>query len=366
MSFKAEIFDDSNKKWNTLLEKSQESTVYQIAEWAKIYEEVYDSIPIFIVVKNSGEEIVGQLCVLIHKNLFWDDSNAITKIIASKMKLRTTLSWFYGPIIHDKSNQNEIIHEILKKIDEIAIENKVTIIRGSTSPMNQNISIKLFEKLGYKIENWATYVSNLKTSNEIFYNSLNKKTRYDVRKSEKIGLEFEISENVSSSMEFSKLKAEAREREGRKSDINKKFVDARWKNLNENGYGKLFIAKNNGISVGGVYCLIFNDNIIQHSVVNSVKKDLEAGSFLTWNIIKWGIENELNTFDVAGVNPNPKNDKEKQIDFYKSKWGGEKLKYFWCTKIVSDHKMKISSVLKNPKTSFKKISKNNVTKNEIK
>ena len=55
------------------------------------------------------------------------------------------------------------------------------------------------------------------------------------------------------------------------------------------------------------------------------------------------------TYDMGGINPSPENDKEKSINFYKSKWGGKKVYYMKFTKVLDAGKWKISAVLKDPR-----------------
>jgi len=350
MNFKIEISNVVNdEEWNNCLMRNKASTAYQIPQWSKIYQGAYGSIPVFLSVKNSDREIVGQLSAMIHNRLFWTNSNIILKTLGSKFHLRTTLSWYYGPIIHDKNHQEEIMSIILNGLDKIAKENNVTMIRGSSPPLLDYSTEISFHQHGYDIQNWATYVTDLRINTNDFYDSLNKKIRYDIRKSEKNELSFEVSDKELSSKEFSQLKWDANKKTGRKTKIDPIFGNLRWNNLNKNNYGKLFMARYRGKPIGGIYCIMFNKNVIQHSVVNSPKKELDAGTILTWNVLKWFIKNELSTFDMGGVNPLPINAKEKQIDFYKSKWGGKKLEYNWYTKIINKARVKFSSVLKNPK-----------------
>lgn len=356
MDFKIEISKDVNEdQWNLDLIKNGSATVYQIPQWSNIYKESYNSRPFFITVKNAKNETVGQLSIIIHDDIFWTNSNTFSKILGIKMKLRTVLNWFYGPIIHDEDNYQKILSLILNGLDKISRDNNVIMIRGSVPPQTKNNNDQQFIEHGYEKQNWATYITNIEQNEEKFYNDLNKSTRYDIRKSEKNGLEFVIADDVSLAIEFSKLKDMSRRENGEKSSINEKFIKKRWKNLNENKFAKLFIAKYKGDVIAGVYCIFLNGNVIQHSVVNS-QKNLEAGTFLTWNIIKWCIKNKMKTFDVAGVNPNPMNNKEKQINYYKSKWNSKKNNYSIYEKILNKRKIKMATLLKNPKIIFTKIT----------
>jgi len=67
---------------------------------------------------------------------------------------------------------------------------------------------------------------------------------------------------------------------------------------------------------------------------------------LTWNSIKWAIENKTNLFDLGGANPAPKSEKEKGIDHYKSKWNGIEYNTFNFIKVIDKKRSKISGLLR--------------------
>ena len=190
---------DSNE-WNNTLLQNKISTVYQTSNWQEIYRQAYDSKPVFITVLKPNGEIVGQLGAVIHKKLFWQDANVITSFIGGKLNLRITLNWFHGPIIHDYHNQKEIISKILSCIDKISIENKVTIVRGISPPLDNKLLNEPFGSFNYTIDPWASYITDLTQEPEKLFNSLDKKTRYDIRKSEQQELEFEIANNKKSNL----------------------------------------------------------------------------------------------------------------------------------------------------------------------
>lgn len=348
---------DSNEWDNTLLQ-NKISTVYQTNNWQEIYKQVYGSKPVFITVMESNGKILGQLAGVIHKKLFWQDANVITSFIGEKLNLRTTLNWFHGPILYDYHNQKEIISEILSCIDKISIENKVTMVRGISPPLDDKLLNESFKSFNYTLTPWATYLIDLKQESQKLYNSFNKATRYDVRKSEQQKLKFEIAKTKKDYDKFNELKVKARKRAGQKVKLNQTFFDMHRDLLYKKGYEKLFLVYHEGEIIGGILGVIFNGNIIQHGVGNSDTTKLLGGPFLTWNSIKWAINKKYSTFDLGGVNPYPESSKEGKIDFYKSKWGGKKYNYTFYTKIFDKTKSKISSLLKNPKRVSKILTHN--------
>ena len=341
--------------WNKLLIKNHAATAYQISNWPKIYEATYGSKPFYISVETSNGNIVGQLASVLHNNLFWRDSNPFSSFLGTKFNLRSVLNWFYGPVIHDHENSDKIVSLILKKIDEIALREKITMVRGLSSPFNEHHYENQFTSFGYRIEPWSTYVTNLNQNIDELYNSLNKKTRYDIRKSENNDLEFVVAKNRDDYDDFSKIKIQSKQKTNQNVKSNPKFFDAHWELMNKPGYEELFLIKHNGDPISGLYGMIFNKKLIQHGVGNTNKTSLLGGTFLTWNAIKWSIDENLTYFDVGGANPNPELEKEKRIDFFKSKWGGKQYHYNIYTKIFNKTKTKIASFVKNPKNLRKKI-----------
>src|SRR3972149_61778 len=356
MEFKTSVCHDVNEKeWNRSLSKNKTATAYQIAAWPKIYEYAYESKPLYITVENNSGDILGQLAGVIHSKLFWQDSNIITSFIGSRLNLRSVLNWFYGPIIHDLENHEKIIFQILDKINEISKKEKITMARGISPPLHEGFSNKQFGKFGYAIEPWSTYITNLNLDSNALYNTFDKKTRYDIRKSEKNNLQFIVASSRSEFNEFYEIQISSEKRSGHKIKRNSAFYDAHWDLMHKKGFEKLFLVRYNGIPIGGLFGVIFNKNLIQHGVGNTETTQLLGGTFLTWNSLKWAINENLMHFDLGGANPNPELEKDRNIDHYKAKWGGIKYPYFLYSKIFSQTKTNISSLLKNPKNIHKKI-----------
>jgi hypothetical protein len=357
MDFITEINLEVDKKsWIDNLKHTNSSTAYQLPDWLEIYQKSFNSIPLFITVKNQNFEIAGQLACMIHEEYNWNDVNSFSKLIGMKLKLNSILTWSYGPIIHDTQNQDKILYEILNKLEEILQKYNVTLIRGFTSP-NFKFKSTIFEKFDYVLQKWSTYHLNLKNDSETIFSSLNKKIRYDVKQGEKKGFVFEMVNTKSLFDEFSHFAIDAKIQHGEIRKLNRHFFNNLWKLGFGNQFYKVFLAKKDNEILSAVDLLIFNDIAIQVGVINSPNKKYSAGSFLTWNAIKWANENNLSMFDFGGANPFPKTNKEKQIDFYKSKWNNQKLDYFFVTKYVCRNKIRASSVLKKTDRFTNKILK---------
>lgn len=356
MLFDTEITNDvDEKEWNRTLLKNPESYAYQTTNFVKTFQDSYNSKPLFISVRNNKSEIVGQLAAIIHKEYLWADANLLLMKIGTKLNLNSIIRWYYGPIIHDYSHRNEITEKILIALNNIAKKNKISMIDGSTTPSKISFPEKISQKYKFNLRKWSTYIIDLTQDIETLYNSLDKKTRYDIRKSEKNNLTFEVANDLLTLKEFIKIKIESKKLAKQKIKKNQSFPEERYKHLHSNNLEKLFLVKNSKTILAGILAPMFNGNVVQTSVATPFGKEFLAGVFATWNAIKWCNSQKFLRYDMGGVNPNATSQKEKSIDFFKSKWGGEKINYYYLTKIFDYGKVRLSRILKDPKQISMKI-----------
>ena len=74
----------------------------------------------------------------------------------------------------------------------------------------------------------------------------------------------------------------------------------------------------------------FNNYINEWGVARTPQDSdnrLYSQELLKWKIMEWGIENKFRYYDLTGVNPEPKDEKEAGIFKFKQKWGGELMLY---------------------------------------
>ena len=357
MNFLTDIsYNVDEINWNKSLLSNPKSTAYQHSDFFIPYQLAYDSKRVFIKILNLSGDIVGQLSGIIHFSNYWTNLNSISKFFISKFNLGSVLNWFQGPIIHDTENSDQILSYILTAIDKIAKDNDVNLISG-TSPPQSNLSVDIFKNNNYMIKPWISYVTNINKNIDEIYNSLHNKTRYDIRKGEKSGLEFEIvstKESLNSYLDIKYLENKKLEKI-KKSIVS--FKEHSWNTSYKNNLEKMYLALSEGIPVAAIVAVLYNGNVVQSGVATSYSTNQYAGSFLTWNIIKWAAENNFKTFDVAGANPNPISPKEKGINLFKSKWASEKVDYFLCTKVFNKTKLNISSFIKEPRSIKNKINR---------
>jgi len=348
MNFTTEISYEVDKNiWDNTLKLNPASTAFQIADFYRPHQLTHQSKPVFITISDPSGKIVGQLSGVIHLTDYWLEMNTISRMITSKFNLGSTLRWVHGPIIHDPDNTTEILSNILSALDKVAMNNDVNLIRGTSVPQMESLPVDIFKKNGYSIEPWITYITDLQRKIDNIFNSLHNKTRYDVRKGEKQGLEFEVVSKRESFDLYLDVKYHDKKKVDKLKKLNKTFFENIWNILFQNGFEKMFIVRSEGKPKSIILNFLFNRNVSQTGVANSPISNY-AGSFLTWNTIRWSAKNNYRTFDVGGANPFPTSKKEQGINQFKSKWASKKVDYFLCTKVFNKTKWRISKGLNQP------------------
>jgi len=360
MSFKTEIKTEfDNKDWDNLLLKVPSSTAFQMSYNYDPYKMAFGSQPLYVIVEDSTGKILGQLLVVQHFQNLTRESDSIIQSLISKLNIGSTINWHYGPIIHDNERSNEITKNIFEALDKYCHKNKVLLVKGSSTINSEIEQQNQYPKYGYKNTRWDTWVTSLEPELESIYNSLHNKTRYDVRKGEKIGLDFEIVSDRTVLDEWMEVKYFGNKNKKELIKKYEKFNDYNWEILYKHEYEKMYVARLDDKLISGIANKVFNKNVVQHSVVNSQTK-LQGGSFLTWHTIKWSKENNFITYDMGGANPSPISEKEKGIRHFKSKWNGKKYDFVLVTKIFDKNKLKLSKAISSPgiiKSKFKKLIK---------
>ncbi len=337
-------FNVDEKEWDDNIKQTKSSTAFQSARNFIPYQQAFNSKPIFLTTTDSKGKILLQLSAVIHENVDVESEGLFQRFF-SKIKTGKILYWNYGPIIHEHENHNIILENALEKIDQIALNEGISTIKGGSPIFKKSTWEQSFKKFDYALQPWDTWVTDLQQNEDILYKSLHNKTRYDVRKGEKNNLSFEIVNTRETLDDWMKIKFSNRKNKDSIFKRLEKFNDSTWDILYKSGLEKMYLTRKDNEIVGGIANKLFNNNAVQHSIINSTKTKLQGGSFLTWNTIKWSLENNFISYDMGGANPSPISKKEEGIQRFKSKWAGTYYRYFLFTKIVDKKKKKIKQLL---------------------
>ncbi|MGD9276215.1 MAG: peptidoglycan bridge formation glycyltransferase FemA/FemB family protein [Candidatus Pacearchaeota archaeon] len=165
----------------------------------------------------------------------------------------------------------------------------------------------------------ATIEIDLKGKSEKeLWNSIDKDAKWGVKKAEKSRLKIEIKEDEKSWGKFYEIYKETCK------------------------YGKIVPIPIEECKEGKLFACFLEDKLIAGAVIKVKKNKIilflnasihkflkyQPNNLLYWSIIKWGGENDFETFDLGGYQLNTrKDDKLYHINKFKLRWGGKIKKY---------------------------------------
>jgi len=179
--------------WQKLLDKHPEGNFLQSETWAKA-SELMGHTPIMSIIENTG------LCLMIIKNA----------------RRGRFLQVAGGPLI-DWNNKKEI-EKAFEEIKRTAKNNKCVFARIRPQLRNTKENLELLKSLGLKISPMHlaaehTVIIDLKKSEDELLKNMRRQTRYEVRRSEKLGLVVEKSNTEEIFKEFHRVQAETARRQ---------------------------------------------------------------------------------------------------------------------------------------------------------
>ena len=309
---KMDISLESDNDWNNRLLNSETGSTFQTKEFSDYVRENFNAETLFLKFLNDKNNVVGQLLLYIPST---NQRNSLIRKILKKKSCR----WTYGPVIFEKDYTNEIIKRLTNFLKQ-----KNYSLNGSEHPLNPNIFNCIKNSL--PIKPWSTFLIDLNQNKEMIWKKMNNHSaRKNIKRSQHKNVKIKMMEKKDLSL-FNELR---NEKINNKKPVDLSVLELHWDKLKPIGWNG-FIAMHENTPIGGIMFSSFNGFINESGIVRSkIDFDLKlyAQDLLKWKIIEWGIETNQNFYDLTGVNPLPKSQKELGIFQYKKKWGGNHIKY---------------------------------------
>lgn len=314
----------SRSEWDEILYKAcPEGGLLQSYYWAKVINSIDKGVPIFIRI-NNGSNVVAQ-ALLMKRYPF------------NRIKKRKTFPLPYiacldGPVILDTNNIGVITEMILRttlSIAQKALCTHITFTPSHTSQLDKEGNVKsLYRKFGFTMKKWATYLVDLRYSEEELFKRIRHSARKCIKKSFNKGLNIV---KMKTFQEYKTIYWDAYNRFevhfGRRANP---CFSVTWEEDND-GYYHYYVVQDSDKTL--LACLgMYLFNGVATEIMSSIspvayEKKLPAQDLLHWKMLLEAKRMGCHTFDLAGFNPDPQNPKELGIRRFKEKWGGEYVQY---------------------------------------
>lgn len=182
------------EEWESILRRFKEANFLQSPKYGRM------------------NEILG--CRVIYENF---DGAGWALMIVRDAKRGRYLEIPCGPLIDWKDNKTT--QNVFKKIAEIGKREKCVFVRVRPQLIATQDNLALLEKLGMKkspmhLAAEHTVIIDLKKSEDDLLAGMRRQTRYEVRRSEKLGITVEVGNSESDFQEFHQTQVETAKRQG--------------------------------------------------------------------------------------------------------------------------------------------------------
>ena len=336
-----EINPEEYSEWDKLVKSVPEGTIYQTTYWAEYIKKKEDTKPILVVAEDEKGCLLGSLLAhedkCFRKLLRYGLLGGFLFYLVNRKRI--IITWRYGPIIYDKSNFETVFDLLLKKIEEIARKRKVIFIKDVSYPIHGDTvyfekAPGLFLKRGFSQYDRATIFVNLDKDAIDIWQGFKNSARKAIRKTQGEGIDVRKIGKLSLDA-YGILLKESRLRLG--VELPPVYPDREMLDIlgTERDILEIFAAYKNNNLCGAIGILNFNGIVFETGPAQSryaFSNKVYVSDILKWHFIQRVRDAGCRLYDLCGISPNPRNEKEKNLNQFKEKWGGSYIKYSAFTK----------------------------------
>ncbi len=321
------------ESWNQNVARAPDGCLYQTTWAADVAQHVRKQKVTYLIARDH-DTVVGQL-LLLH-NAKAQEWLASSPFSSALLPLARTVwgrhTFAYGPVILDRGRYYEVMDGFLTFLTE-----NFSRFDGVLPPMHdlsidQQILRKRFEAHGFTARRHGSFIVNLEKTLPDLWQSLDKSSRYAVRRGQKQDINVTTAATDHQLQQYFTMLQETCARNRVQCPTRPAFMRA------YQTYGrhtKTYMSCHQGVPVSAISVMDFNGIGIQFNVCHSeygIQNKLYGNDLLEWHIIQELKATGARLYDLAGVTPEPRTDKEKGLYHFKSRWGGTMVQTHFFSK----------------------------------
>lgn len=165
---------------------------------------------------------------------------------------------------------------------------------------------------------WVTFRIPVGEGEDAVWDNLDSSRRGHVRQGRDNDITVRVGETLDDLEKFYKLYLQTMRGHG-SPPHSFRFMKQLWDTLGEEGHMRLYLAENEGRPINAIIDFPFGDTVYHWAEVSDYEyRDLDGGSLLLWNAIKWSVDQGYQTFDMGRTREGT------GVYMYKKSFGGEK------------------------------------------
>ncbi len=295
-----------------VINKSEESTIFHTSEWNNILFEVFGTKLIILMVKRNSEP-VGSLTL--------NESGKFGPRTVYRSPDRRFETVYGGPLaIAGLTDQGLIKKQLIKYLQS---KSKASFIELWLPPI---INADPLKEMGFQVTPFYTSIVNLAKNEEQLWTNIHQKTRNQIRKAQKSGVQI-IKDGSAYLAEYYAMVKETLGSEG-VSVLPLRFYEKVLNVLEPKKMARLFIAIHNGKAISGAIFLFHKDTVYYwHGASLREYLSVSPNNLIQWELIKLSRQEGYIKYDLLSIEP----DRLPGIANFKMRFGGETKTYHRCS-----------------------------------
>lgn len=293
-SYKRLLTGQELSDWNNFLASTKDCPILQSVEWGE-FKQHFGWTPLLIGVVHD-DHLIGGISILKRK---------------IPLPGKTLFYAPRGPVL--KPFDNDVFAGLIETIREVAKEhNAVALKIDPEIEETDSDKIKVITQNGFhfvpkQIQPRVTFFIELSRDLEDIFASFKPKTRYNVRLSQKRGVEVKEMTNAAGVDIFYEIYQRTAKRDTfiiHPYDYYKILLDL----MAEKSMVHIFIAFYKGIPIAGVYVFSFGSKVwYMYGASSDKDRNVMPNYALHWEVIKWAKNHGYKIYDLWGIpaHPNP-------------------------------------------------------------
>jgi len=306
---------DSKKEWEKALSNFPESNFLQSWNWGVFQQAMGKNVYPLHIYRN------GKLC-------------GVALSVIEKAKRGNYMTIAGGPLLNWQSKDANItFSKLLHYLKVIAKKEKVNFIRLRLQEKENEVLKSLMKSCGLQVAPMhltadLTLQLDLSLSEDDLLKQMEKRTRYDVRKSIKEKIEIKFSQDVSEIDEFYKNQVEVAEKQGF-IPFSHKFLKEQFKVFASDNQALLVHALKDGELLSTAFIIFYGNEAVYHyGISTEFNRKYPGSTACQWAAMLEAKKRGLRRYNFWGINPKDEpNHRFAGVGKFKRGFGGEEIQY---------------------------------------
>jgi lipid II:glycine glycyltransferase (peptidoglycan interpeptide bridge formation enzyme) len=308
-----EIPESRHNLWDSLIQNSDQGTVFHKFDWLKLMEK-YTNTKLILLITTNGDKIFAGIPFFIQERFA-----SLIKITLSPPY--PTLVPYLGPFFigYNFWKENKRIYLLRcfqKKLDHYLYSNIKPHSISIITPPNM-LDMRPFLRAGYKVTPKYTYIADVSDLKAV-WKGFKKKLRNSIVRAEKIGLEVEEDDLAGYNLVMRLLSRRLKEK-GQRLDVSREYLLEVYRKFYPRNL-RVLVCRYKQEEIGGLVFTVYKDKVSMWlSAAAKFLKGVSPNDFLYWETIKWANRNGFRYCEIIIA--------DSQVE-YKSKYNFHLTLYY--------------------------------------